>query len=165
MSEISRLDSIPQPARQEALIIGRSSGLGKTGSLEVVLTSPLSLQMRKLRPREGKWLTNVTESAKSYSGLFHWQGEWLTFTPFFTIRSLLQLCVSVSLSHEYHAGPIYWWYHANRTWWSGRIRHLRCLTKTHTQTHTHTREKGRERSMLQSWSRFPSSLEKLIFCT
>jgi len=54
MSEISRLDSIPQPARQEALIIGRSSGLGKTGSLEVVLTSPLSLQMRKLRPREGK---------------------------------------------------------------------------------------------------------------
>ena len=39
------------------------------------------------------------------------------------------------------------------------------LRHTHTHTHTHTREKGRERSMLQSWSRFPSSLEKLIFCT
>ena len=55
MSEISRLDSIPQLERQEALIIGRSSGLeGKTKSLEVVLSSHLSLQMRKLRSTEGK---------------------------------------------------------------------------------------------------------------
>ena len=70
MSEISRLDSIPQLERQEALIIGRSSGLeGKTRSLEVVLSSHLSLQMRKLRSREGKWLTSVTESAKSLRAL------------------------------------------------------------------------------------------------
>ena len=55
MSAIRRLDSMPQLERQEALITGRSSALeGKTGSLEVALSGPLSLQMRKLRSREGK---------------------------------------------------------------------------------------------------------------